>query len=50
MGEFPIVSSARRKRFFDIRIIEQWNHLPAEVVRRQTIGSFKLGLDRHLRH
>ena len=44
------VSSARRRRFFDVRIIEQWNHLPAEVVRRQTISSFKLGLDRHLKH
>ena len=35
------------KCFFDIRVIKMWNDLPANVVEKQTISSFKARLDRH---
>ena len=38
----------RRNKFFDIRIINQWNELPPTLVDRQPIGTFKSGLDRYL--
>ena len=44
----PSTKTARRRKFFDIRIINLWNKLPADVVRKQHISTFKLGLDRHL--
>ena len=37
-----------RKSFFDIRIINQWNNLPENIVCKQTINSFKQKIDRHL--
>ena len=36
-----------RKGFFDIRVIDDWNGLPWEVVNCQSISSFKRALDRH---
>ena len=38
----------RQSKFFDIRIINQWNKLPPTLVVRQPIGTFKSGLDRYL--
>ena len=34
-----------RKNFFDIRIIDDWNRLPGDVVNSQSISSFKRALD-----
>jgi ribonuclease P/MRP protein subunit RPP40 len=35
------------KNFFTNRIISDWNQLPSEVIKAQTINSFKYRLDRH---
>ena len=44
----PQTKKEQRRRFFDIRIIALWNDLPADVVCKQSISSFKLKLDSHL--
>ena len=36
-----------RKWFFNQRIIDDWNNLPAEVVSKETVNGFKNALDRH---
>ena len=41
----PTTVTKRRKKFFDIRIINDWNRLPASVVYSRSIGSFKRALD-----
>ena len=41
----PHIKSKSRMDFFDIRIIKKWNSLPADVVRRQSLKSFKEKLD-----
>ena len=43
----PHTGTSRRKMFFDIRVIKMWNDLPANVVEKQSISSFKARLDRH---
>ena len=35
-----------RKNFFTLRIVEDWNELPNEVVNAETTNAFKNGLDR----
>ena len=40
--------TAARGGFFDVRIINQWNSLPASVVNRNSISSFKCALDRYI--
>ena len=45
----PRFKKDRRLRFFDYRIIVLWNALPAEVVCKQAISSFKEKLDSHLK-
>ena len=44
----PQAASSRRRRFFDIRVINSWNELPRNLVRRQPISAFKSGLDCHI--
>ena len=44
----PQAGSSRRRKIFDIRIINSWNGLPWNLVCRQPIGTFKSGLDRYL--
>ena len=41
----PFTYKTVRKGFFDIRIIDDWNRLPEEVVNSQSISSFKRALD-----
>ena len=36
-----------RKNFFNVRVIDSWNKLPASVVQASTIDSFKNRLDKH---
>ena len=43
----PHTDTKRRKMFFDYRVIKMWNELPANVVEKQSISSFKAWLDRH---
>ena len=45
----PQGGNTRRRKFFVIRIINQWNELPRNLVRRQPISTFKSGLDRNLK-
>ena len=44
----PQTNTDRRRKFFDVRVINLWNELPENVVCYQTIGTFKKNLDRHL--
>ena len=43
----PSTVTIRRKKFFDIRIINDWNKLPENIVYSKSIGSFKRALDGH---
>ena len=43
----PQTRLVSRRNYFDIRIIDKWNGLPAEIVRKQSISSFKSRLDGH---
>ena len=45
----PHTRTHRRKKFFDIRIINYWNDLPSNIVMYQSISSFKSNLDRHMK-
>ena len=46
---FPThLCSSRRKAFFDARVIDSWNNLPADVVNSSCIVMFKNRLDVHL--
>ena len=45
----PHTGTKSRKKFFDYRVINMWNELPANVVEKQTINSFKARLDRHMK-
>ena len=38
-----------RKNFFNVRVIESWNKLPASVVQANTTDTFKARLDKHFR-
>ena len=44
---FKQSNSALRKGFFDIRVRNDWNSLPTEVVNCQSLSSFKKALDGH---
>ena len=46
----PHTHTVRRRIFFDIRVINQWNELPENVVNCQSISTFKKNLDRHLQY
>ena len=46
----PHTHTVRRRNFFDIRVINQWNELPENVVNCQSISMFKKNLDRHLHY
>jgi len=45
----PQKKTLTRRQFFDIRIIEDWNQLPPEVVESNSIISFKIRLDAHFK-
>ena len=38
-----------RKQFFSVRVVSQWNGLPATVVEAESVNSFKNRLDEHWR-
>ncbi|KFV77776.1 hypothetical protein N308_06290, partial [Struthio camelus australis] len=38
----------RRKNFFPVRVIEQWNRLPREAVESPSLEIFKTRLDANL--
>ena len=38
-----------RKQFFSVRVVSQWNGLPAVVVEAESVNSFKNRLDEHWR-
>ena len=38
-----------RKSYFNIRVVDHWNRLPASVVNSNTIDIFKSRLDKHFR-
>ena len=40
-------NTTQRQHFFNQRIIEQWNRLPAEIVEAETLNSFKAKIDKH---
>ena len=39
--------TVRRRKYFDIRIINKWNELSEKVVCKQSVSSFKTKLDHH---
>ena len=41
----PLVQTTIRKHFFSIRVINNWNNLPYEVVNAVSLDSFKSKLD-----
>ena len=41
----PLVQTTIRKRFFSVRVINNWNSLPYEVVNAISLDSFKSKLD-----
>ena len=41
----PLVQTTIRKHFFSIRVINNWNKLPYEVVNAVSLDSFKSKLD-----
>ena len=43
--EKPLVQTTIRKHFFSIRVINNWNSLPYEVVNAVSLGNFKSKLD-----
>ena len=36
-----------RKNFFSVRIVKEWNNLPAKIAEAPTLDCFKARLDRH---
>ena len=36
-----------RKKFFSLRIVNEWNSLPASIVEAPTLNSFKARIDKH---
>ena len=44
----PDTKTRRRRKFFDLRIIKEWNDLPGKVAKSESISCFKTGLDRHI--
>ena len=38
-----------RKSYFNVRVVDHWNRLPASVVDSKTIDIFKSRLDKHFR-
>ena len=44
----PDTKTRRRRKFFDLRIIKEWNDLPGTVAKSESISCFKTGLDRHI--
>ena len=45
--ELADVTSGLRQNFFSLRIVNEWNKLPQEVVKAPLINTFKNRLDRH---
>ena len=43
----PRTSGTHRRKYFDIRVIKDWNDLPADVVHSQSLSIFKRKLDEH---
>ncbi|KFO86505.1 hypothetical protein N320_01852, partial [Buceros rhinoceros silvestris] len=37
-----------RKKFITVRVVRYWQRLPREAVRAQSLGTFKVKLDRAL--
>ena len=42
-------NTVARKSYFTVRVIDQWNRLPASVISSDTIDCFKSRLDKHFR-
>ncbi|CAL4249629.1 unnamed protein product [Meganyctiphanes norvegica] len=43
----PRSSGTHRRKYFDIRVIKDWNDLPSSVVHSQSLSIFKRKLDEH---
>ena len=39
-----------RKNFFSLRVVDQWNNLPADVINSPTLNTFKRRLDKFMDH
>ena len=46
--EVPYCRTERRKNFFSIRVINQWNKLPSDVVLSPNVNTFKRRYDDHI--
>ena len=46
----PQVHLDIRKYFFSIRVIEEWNSLPVELINCNTVASFKKRIDCYFRN
>ena len=45
----PHIKTEKRKNFFCVRVIKQWNKFPAEVVNSNNINIFKSNYDKYAR-
>ena len=45
----PRCRTELRRKFFNVRRVEEWNNLPQTLVSARTVESFKRGLDCHLK-
>ena len=46
----PQAASRIRRNFFSVRVINEWNSLPCDVVASSTVNQFKAQLDVHWKH
>ena len=47
--EIQKFNTIARKSYFNVRVVDHWNRLPASVVDSKTIDIFKSSLDKHFR-
>ena len=45
----PHVKTEKRRNFFSVRVIKQWNKLPADVVHSANLNIFKSKYDKYVR-
>ncbi|KAI8493731.1 hypothetical protein Bbelb_286520 [Branchiostoma belcheri] len=47
--EMPLAKLNIRKKFFSVRVIQEWNKLPLETVKQTSVNRFKSSIDEYIR-